>query len=423
MGVGDTVPSVDLGVWHTPVERAPRLAARIGLQPDDLWVKRDDWLGLGGGGNKLRKLEFLCAHALEELGATVLVTGGATQSNYCRLTAASARRLGLGVVLVLTGDGPAGAAGNLTLDGLFQADVRWAGEVTADALDDLVATVADELRSRGERPAVLPFGGSNAHSPPNSQLEPDALASHHDLAPSAIPVGQRPSGAGLGDFDDVAGIVVDERDALRDRRHVERLTEDRHSTSAKHFQGGVEVVDGDAEVVEARRVEAVGEIGDYRRALRGSTAQKLELRVVMGEERNRQTVRLEAMLAAEVKLLRIPLDRSVDVGDADTYVIVFEGDCHDSPLGVCPLAPAIQAQVTGGRKRRVEPRSPDPGTDRTTDHAPPIRDNVAWRPNLSWLSFCARGEPASSPSLWASTGRATGACQGCGARNWRCSPV
>jgi L-cysteate sulfo-lyase len=73
---GDTVPSVDLGVWRTPVERAPRLAARIGLRSDDLWVKRDDWLGLGGGGSKLRKLEFLCAHALEELGATVLVTGG-----------------------------------------------------------------------------------------------------------------------------------------------------------------------------------------------------------------------------------------------------------------------------------------------------------------------------------------------------------
>jgi L-cysteate sulfo-lyase len=138
VGLGVTVPSVDLGVWRTPVERAPRLATRIGLRPDDLWVKRDDWLGLGGGGNKLRKLEYLCAHALEEGDATVLVTGGATQSNYCRLTAASARRLGLGVVLVLTGDGPAGAAGNLTLDGLFQADVRWAGEVTADALDDMV---------------------------------------------------------------------------------------------------------------------------------------------------------------------------------------------------------------------------------------------------------------------------------------------
>jgi len=63
--------------------------------------------------------------------------------------------------LVLEGDGPVGATGNLVLDGLFQADVRWAG-VAGSALDDVVAAVADELRARGERPAILPFGGSNA---------------------------------------------------------------------------------------------------------------------------------------------------------------------------------------------------------------------------------------------------------------------
>jgi D-cysteine desulfhydrase len=104
--MNESVSRVDLGVWRTPVEPAPRLAARIGLRADDLWVKRDDWLGLGGGGNKLRKLEFLCANAVER-GATTLVTGGAAQSNYCRLVAAAARRLGLGVVLVLKGEGRA----------------------------------------------------------------------------------------------------------------------------------------------------------------------------------------------------------------------------------------------------------------------------------------------------------------------------
>jgi D-cysteine desulfhydrase len=124
-------------------------------------VKRHDWPGLGGGGNKLRKLEFLCANAVER-GATTLVTGGAAQSNYCRLVAAAARRLGLGVVLVLKGEGPGGATRNLTLDGLFQADVRWAGDVAASALDGVVTAVAGELQARGERPAILPFGGSNA---------------------------------------------------------------------------------------------------------------------------------------------------------------------------------------------------------------------------------------------------------------------
>jgi L-cysteate sulfo-lyase len=148
---------VDLGVWRTPLEPAPRLSERIGLHRDDLWIKRDDWLGFAGGGNKLRKLEHLCARALAG-GATTLVTGGAAQSNYCRLTAASARRLGLDVVLVLEGDGRDRATGNLTLDGLLGADVRW----VRGKLDEAVAAVAAEMRAAGARPAILPFGGSDA---------------------------------------------------------------------------------------------------------------------------------------------------------------------------------------------------------------------------------------------------------------------
>lgn len=159
--MSDQDRKVDLGVWRTPLEPAPRLAEHIGLRRGDLWIKRDDWLGLGGGGNKLRKLEHLCAHAMHQ-GATTLVTSGAAQSNYCRLTAAAARRLGLGVVLVLEGDGHAAGTGNLTLDALFDADVRWAGEVDPRGLDDVVRSVADELRVEGDRPAVLPFGGSDA---------------------------------------------------------------------------------------------------------------------------------------------------------------------------------------------------------------------------------------------------------------------
>jgi 1-aminocyclopropane-1-carboxylate deaminase/D-cysteine desulfhydrase-like pyridoxal-dependent ACC family enzyme len=49
------------------------LAARIGLRPDDLWVKRDDWLGLGGGGSKLRKLEFLLDRMLTSVAGEVAV--------------------------------------------------------------------------------------------------------------------------------------------------------------------------------------------------------------------------------------------------------------------------------------------------------------------------------------------------------------
>jgi 1-aminocyclopropane-1-carboxylate deaminase/D-cysteine desulfhydrase-like pyridoxal-dependent ACC family enzyme len=140
------VPSVsDLGVWKTPCERAPRLAERLGLGAGDLWIKRDDWLGLGGGGNKLRKLEHLCGEAVAA-GATTLVTTGAAQSNYARLTAASARRLGLDVVLVLhAGTG----TGNLTLNAVFGAEIVWDGDAEAIA---------------ASRPGavVLPYGGSSA---------------------------------------------------------------------------------------------------------------------------------------------------------------------------------------------------------------------------------------------------------------------
>ena len=71
-----------------------RLGAHLGMTAGSLWVKRDDCTGLGGGGNKARKLEFLCAEALQQ-GCDVLVTGGGRQSNHCRMTAAAANKLGL----------------------------------------------------------------------------------------------------------------------------------------------------------------------------------------------------------------------------------------------------------------------------------------------------------------------------------------
>jgi L-cysteate sulfo-lyase len=151
-----------LGRWPTPLEPMPRLARALGLGQDDLWIKRDDLTGLGGGGNKVRKLEWTCAAALAD-GATVLVTTGAPQSNHARLTAAAAARLGLGAVLVLAGNPESAAgAGNLALDGLLGATVRWAGPVGDQALDAIAAQVADELRRRGAVPAVIPFGGSSA---------------------------------------------------------------------------------------------------------------------------------------------------------------------------------------------------------------------------------------------------------------------
>lgn len=151
----------NLGTWPTPLEPMPRLARALGLGADDLWAKRDDLSGLGGGGNKVRKLEFLCGAALA-VGATTLVTTGAAQSNHARLTAAAGARLGLDVVLVLAGAPGAAESGNIALDGLLGATIVWAGEVSDEDLAARAQGVAAELRGRGAVPAVLPFGGSSA---------------------------------------------------------------------------------------------------------------------------------------------------------------------------------------------------------------------------------------------------------------------
>jgi D-cysteine desulfhydrase len=149
-----------LGTLPTPMEPAPRLAAAIGLEPDDLWVKRDDLLGPGGGGNKIRKLRHLGAEALA-LGARALVTTGAAQSNHARLTAAVGARLGLEVELVLAGTGDAPATGNLLLDHLFGARLVWAGAVPHEDLEQVAADRVAALNAEGTPAYQVPYGGSS----------------------------------------------------------------------------------------------------------------------------------------------------------------------------------------------------------------------------------------------------------------------
>jgi len=152
---------VPLGTWPTPLERAPRLAAALGLGEDDLRIKRDDLAGPGGGGNKVRKLEHTLGRALA-VGARAVVTSGAAQSNHARLTAASAARLGLAAVLVLEGEAPPQPRGNLVLDALLGARLVWAGDVGAAGLAERVEQEARALREAGTPTEVVPFGGSSA---------------------------------------------------------------------------------------------------------------------------------------------------------------------------------------------------------------------------------------------------------------------
>jgi L-cysteate sulfo-lyase len=133
----------------------------VGLADGSLWVKRDDLTGLGGGGNKVRKLRYTCAQALAA-GATTIITSGAPQSNHAQLTAAAAARLGLRSVLVLQGKQPGITQGNLVLDQLLGARLVWAGDATPEQLGAETERQAEQVRRAGGVPHVIPFGGSSS---------------------------------------------------------------------------------------------------------------------------------------------------------------------------------------------------------------------------------------------------------------------
>lgn len=155
----DVIPRFGLGAWPTPLQRAERLSEAAGVE---VLVKRDDLTGLGLGGNKVRKLEYLVADALAG-GADTLVTGGGPQSNHAALTALAAARAGLACSLVFYGDPyPGGPEGNALLYGLTGAHVTHTGSAERSSVDAGLAHVATALEAAGRRPYVIPRGGATA---------------------------------------------------------------------------------------------------------------------------------------------------------------------------------------------------------------------------------------------------------------------
>ncbi len=162
----------------TPMDRLNRLSRY--LNGPELLIKRDDQTGLALGGNKTRKLEFLVADALEKR-CSHLITTGSPQSNHCRQTAAAAAHFNLGCSLVLRGEWLGETKGNLLLDQLLGAQLFWAGD---RAPDEVMHEVADEVQAAGQKPYIIPLGGSNVYGATSyvlameelmSQLEADHL--------------------------------------------------------------------------------------------------------------------------------------------------------------------------------------------------------------------------------------------------------
>ena len=151
-------PRVSLGILPTPLQKMENLSRVFGK---NIYFKRDDLTGVSLGGNKVRKLEFLLADALEKGADTVMTTGGA-QSNHAMLTAACCNKLGLKTILMLKKRGVSDMLGNQILNQILGAQVEF---YDTDQYSDIYEEMARRkaaLAKEGHIAYEIPVGGSTA---------------------------------------------------------------------------------------------------------------------------------------------------------------------------------------------------------------------------------------------------------------------
>ena len=142
----------------TPIEKLERLSDA--WNGPEIYVKRDDLTGCAVSGNKIRKLAFSVAEALDQ-GADTLITCGGIQSNHTRATAVVAARTGMACQLLLWGKQPNVYQGNLLLDRLVGAEIRFIPQDSFYDMESILADTAQQLRQKGKRPYIIPEGASN----------------------------------------------------------------------------------------------------------------------------------------------------------------------------------------------------------------------------------------------------------------------
>lgn len=157
---------IDLAQTPTPLQYLSRASEKWG-RGHRLWVKRDDLTGCTLSGNKVRKLEFITAHAIDN-GYDTLITCGGVQSNHCRATAFAGAQLGLNVHLLLRdsrelrGEEPSHFEGNLLLDHLAGATVNC--YPVADYIRNIKSYFREweeHYAQAGHKALVIPTGGSD----------------------------------------------------------------------------------------------------------------------------------------------------------------------------------------------------------------------------------------------------------------------
>lgn len=150
-------PRIELARLPTPIDHLQDLSRELGVE---IYVKRDDLTGAALSGNKVRKLEYVLARALEEDADTVITCGGA-QSNHCRATAIAARRVGLDIELFLRGGHESAVEANLFLDLLVGAHIHAMTEAEYEDVGPAMAERAEILGSQGRQAYVVPEGASD----------------------------------------------------------------------------------------------------------------------------------------------------------------------------------------------------------------------------------------------------------------------
>ncbi|UCZ55113.1 D-cysteine desulfhydrase [Bacillus shivajii] len=145
----------------TPIEKAVRFSET--LKGPNIYIKRDDMLGLTEGGNKTRKLEFLMGDALQK-GADTIITAGGIQSNHCRLTLAACIKEGLKCILVLEENEVnqflTKTNGNFLLYQLLGTESIKIVSNGTDVYEEM-EMIAKNVKKDGGTPYVIPVGGSN----------------------------------------------------------------------------------------------------------------------------------------------------------------------------------------------------------------------------------------------------------------------
>lgn len=227
-------PRIELCTLPTPLLRLRRLEGALGGSCE-IWMKRDDLTGLEVSGNKIRKLEYIAADALDH-GFDALVTEGTCQSNHCRATAAACAKLGLHARLLFRPLPPAEVQGNQFLDGLFGAEWRgYSRDAYAPNRASIIEANLSDLRAAGRRPRFTPAGASEPLGCFGYVRAADELARQlreRRLAPCDVIVGVSSGGTyaglllgrllhGLDDIEFHATPVSD--DAAYHRREVSAL--------------------------------------------------------------------------------------------------------------------------------------------------------------------------------------------------------